>query len=481
MPALLANISQSLRALRRNARLYLISNTLQAVTAGAFAVLYVLFLTKLGFSTDFIGLVLVVGTIGGGLGIVPASALVHRLGFRALLLWSDFVGGAAFALQLFFPTAPVILITTLAAGASFALFLVVNAPFLAANSSEQERTALFGLNNALGFLAAVVGSLLGGLLPDAFRQAHLGEGGRLPWLRLLLVHNTDARILQLSLMTSALIAVPAFIPILFLREQRKVASSPPPLPPALGRGASDVTSEPEFPSPRGERGSRGEATLSRRLREGWRATLEEARGVIGRFSVTQALIGFGAGLYFPYLSVYFVDDLHTTYTFWGVFNAVMTVSLAGAALLSAPLAARYGKMPVSVIAQILSIPFLVAMGLFPVVWIVSLTLLVRTFLMNIPGAPLQAYLMEAVPEHRRVIASGVYNVSFQLMGAIGSGVGGVLIHRIGFPKTVIIAAPFYAVSAILLIVWFGLRRPSHGADTGDTITPQLTIEETLTR
>ena len=496
MPALLANIIPSLRALRRNARLYLISNTLQAVTAGAFAVLYVLFLTNLGYGTDFVGLTLVIGTIGGGLGILPASMLVARMGFRALLLWSDFVGGVAFALQLFFPTRPVILLTTLAAGASFALFLVVNAPFLAANSSEQERTALFGLNNALGFLAAVVGSLLGGLLPPAFRALRLGYGGRLPWLHPLLVHTTEARILQLSLMASALIAVPAFIPILFLREEGTVSSHAV-LVPGHVRGEEPPAAEVAVQAPlsragkgsggKGSGGRRGSASrdeatsLAHRLREGLRATLEEARGVIGRFSVTQALIGFGAGLYFPYLSVYFVDDLHTTYTFYGVFSAVMTVSLAGASLLSAPLAARHGKMPVSVIAQILSIPFLLAMGLFPIVWIVSLTLLVRTFLMNIPGAPLQAYLMEAVPENRRVIASGVYNVSFQLMGALGSGVGGVLFHRLGFQATVLIATPFYAVSALLLIVWFGLRRPPRSTDTGDTLSPPLPIEETLTR
>ena len=472
MPAPLANIGSSFRALRRNARLYLISNTLQAVTAGAFAVLYVLFLTKLGYSTDFIGLVLVIGTIGGGLGIIPASALVERMGFRALLLWSDFVGGVAFALQLFFPTPLIILMTTLAAGASFALFIVVNAPFLAANSSEHERTALFGLNNALGFLAAVIGSLLGGLLPSWFNHLPLAAHDRLGWLRPLLVGNGDARALQLALMASGLIALPAFIPILFVRDEGGKAT---PLTTHAGAVATQDAAR------RVSRARVTRALLSRRLREGWRATLEEARGVIGRFSVTQALIGFGAGLYFPYLSIYFVKDLHTSLTFFGVFNAVMTVSLAGSALLSAPLAARYGKMPVSVIAQILSIPFLVAMGLFPVVWVVSSTLLVRTFLMNIPAAPLQAYLMEAVPERRRVIASGVYNVSFQLVGALGAGVGGLLIDRLGFPATILFAAPFYAASSILLIVWFALRRPPHVSTMDDQIVSGVTIPETLVR
>lgn len=467
MPAPLANLGASFRALRSNARLYLISNTLQAVTAGAFAVLYVLFLTKLGYSTDFVGLVLVIGTIGGGLGIIPASALVERLGYRALLLWSDFVGGVAFAAQLFFPTPPVILVTTVAAGASFALFLVVNAPFLAANSSEHERTALFGLNNALGFLAAVVGSLLGGGLPDWFRHAPFDGNGALAWLRPLLVRNADARTLQVALMASALIAVPAFIPILFLTDERRAPSLA-----VTPRGERDEDHSQDVPMVRW-------GGFKARLSDGWRASMREARGVIGQLSATQALVGFGAGLYFPYLSIYFVNDLHTSLTFFGVFSAVMTVSLAGASLLSAPLAARYGKMPVSVIAQFLSIPFLVAMGLYPIVWIVSATLLVRTFLMNIPGAPLSAYLMEAVPEQRRVIASGVYNVSFQLIGALGAGVGGVLISRIGFPLTILLAAPFYAASSVLLVVWFGMRRQPPAPPLDDELPAPLVVSQPL--
>ncbi len=490
MPAPLANLGASFRALRSNARLYLISNTLQAVTAGAFAVLYVLFLTKLGYSTDFVGLVLVIGTIGGGLGIIPASALVERLGYRALLLWSDFVGGVAFAAQLFFPTPPVILITTVAAGASFALFLVVNAPFLAANSSEHERTALFGLNNALGFLAAVVGSLLGGGLPTWFRHLSFDGNGALAWLRPLLVRNADARTLQVALMASALIAVPAFIPILFLTDERRVSSLAV-TPRGAGKPVPEVATLAPIPLEGGRGGgdedhSQDSLTarwlgFKARLSDGWRASMREARGVIGQLSATQALVGFGAGLYFPYLSIYFVNDLHTSLTFYGVFSAVMTVSLAGASLLSAPLAARYGKMPVSVIAQFLSIPFLVAMGLYPIVWIVAATLLVRTFLMNIPGAPLSAYLMEAVPEQRRVIASGVYNVSFQLIGALGAGVGGILINRLGFPLTILLAAPFYAASSILLVVWFGLRGRPAAPPLDDELPAPLVAPEPLKR
>src|SRR5260370_213701 len=108
---------------------------------------------------------MVIGPMGGGLGTLPASPLAARLGWRRVLLLSDLVGGVAVAVQFVFPTPPVIIVTTLGVGASVALFLVVNAPFLAANSTPTERIALFGLSTALGYLAAVAGSLLGGFLP----------------------------------------------------------------------------------------------------------------------------------------------------------------------------------------------------------------------------------------------------------------------------------------------------------------------------
>src|SRR5262249_62007498 len=82
---MLANTLDRFRALGRNARLYLLSNLLQAATAGAVAILYPFFLTELGYGTEFIGLVLVVGPVGRGLGIIPAKFLVNRLGFRSLL------------------------------------------------------------------------------------------------------------------------------------------------------------------------------------------------------------------------------------------------------------------------------------------------------------------------------------------------------------------------------------------------------------
>src|SRR5579859_671722 len=87
------------RGFSRNAWLYLISNTIQAFSAGAIGVVYTLFLNSAGFGLPFIGVTLFVATAGGALAILPASALTRRYEWRTMLLWSDFIGGVAIFLQ----------------------------------------------------------------------------------------------------------------------------------------------------------------------------------------------------------------------------------------------------------------------------------------------------------------------------------------------------------------------------------------------
>ena len=456
---MLANSLARFRGLRRNARLYVISNTIQAASAGALGVLYTLFLSSLGYGADFIGVVIVIGTIGGGLGILPASPLAARLGWRRVLLLSDLVGGVAVAVQFVFPTPPVIIVTTLGVGASVALFLVVNAPFLAANSTPTERIALFGLSTALGYLAAVAGSLLGGFLPGWMSHTALFTA-----LAPVLDHSAQARAYQLSLLAAGALSLPSIIPILLLRDEPLAAETlaQAPLSP-LGRAASAIDAPilpvagalPPVPMPALDAAKR--LRLRTRLDQG----LAALRGAIGRFTITQALVGFGAGMFFPYVNLYFVKELHATTEYFGVLSALLTVLLALAALVSVPLAGRFGKTRTAVVAALCSVPFLLAMGAFPLLWVVSVAFLVRSFLMNIGGTPLQAFLMEIVPERLRVVASGAFNVSFQLAGAAGSGIGGLLITHLGFRPIFFVAAPFYLTSAFLLLLWFGGRAEAH--------------------
>jgi MFS family permease len=431
---MLANTLLQFRQLSRNARLYLISNTIQAVSAGALAVIYTLYVTSLGYGTDFIGLALVIGTVGGGLGIIPANLLVARWGWRITLICSDVIGAVALGVQVFVPTPPVILVTTLGIGASVSLLLVVNAPFLAGNSHAEERTALFALSSAMGFLAAVVGALLGGFLPGLFASPAVRHSAVIARLTPLLVPGVQSQSFELAILATGALALPSIFPVLLLTDVR--------------------------PAPQTERREppRRRAWLRR---DQWRAAMSATHGVatgpIGRFSATQSILGFGAGLFGPYVAIYFVKALGASVAAFGELTSALTILQAVGTLMVVPIVARVGKIRAAVTVQLISLPFLMLLGLAPALLIGAVAFLIRGPIMNAAGPPLQAYLMESTADDSRVLASGVYNVSWLLASALGAGAGGLMIPRLGFHSVFLTAAGLYAISALLVAFWFGRR------------------------
>ena len=438
---MLSSLIDPFRALSRNAQLYLISNSIQAVTAGALIVIYTLYLTALGYNAGFIGLLAVVGTFGGALGIVPSQFLVNRFGWRTMLIWSDMIGGVAIFLQLVLPTPPLLILTSVGIGASVAIVLVINAPFLAANSTTRDRTALYGLNNALQFLASILGTLLAGFLPAIFTAIDEINSLLLHVHIPLLATNPQARAYQLTLLVMGALAIPSIIPILFLHEAPR----------------EHTASEPRVVHP-------------------WRVRLDSllvqvrvgVRGVIGRFSLFQALLGFGAGLWGPYFNIYVVKQLGLSTFLYGVLTAIATVLIAIASLAAAPLSARFGKTPTIVICHLCALPFLMLIGAIPVLWVVCLAYLIRSTLVYVPNTALQSFLMEAVPERERVIANGVYNVSWQVAWALGALVGGLIVNALGYQAPMLIAVPWYG-GAALLFAWFFWRG---GQRAGERDKPQ---------
>lgn len=450
-----------LRGLSRNARLYLISNVLQAVSAGALTVLYTLYLAALGYDARFIGLVVLVGTIGGGIGIVPAGPLVDRFGWRAMLVWSDIIGAVALLVQLVYPQRAVILVTTVGVGISLAIVLVVNSPLLAATSGPRDRTFLFSLNTALTLVVTVAGELLAGFLPGWFRSPGVSNAGVLQAISPWLVPGAQARAYELALLVTGATALPSIIPVLLLRQPPRSARTPAtaeapapmpaaPLPGAVpGRGTIDVGMTPT------QRATPPLVVWSLRARALTAEARTVATGAIGRFSLSQALIGLGAGLFAPFVSLYFVNQLHASVRYFSVVSSAATILIAGGSLLIVPAANRLGKIRTSVVAQLASLPPLVALGLAPTLPVAAAGYLVHAPLMNAPGPPLQAFLMEQSSEDRRGLASGVYNISWQVANAIGAAIGGILYDEVSHGSIFLVAAGLYAISIVSLALWFG--------------------------
>ncbi|GAC1384472.1 MAG: hypothetical protein NVSMB33_12960 [Ktedonobacteraceae bacterium] len=455
---------------QRNARLYLINNALSGVTTGIILVLYNLYLTSLGYGTDFIGLVLFIGTIGAGVAIFPAGICIDRLGGKFVLIWSTLLIGFAGIGQILFRQPLPLLVSGFIAGAAFAFWLVVNAPFLTRNSTPVERPHLFSLNIVLGLVTTVLGSVLGGALPTWFRSIGWLMG-RLPWeLNLLFANQPDPRSYQLAMLLAGAIALPSFIPLFLLHDDRPGRN--------VRRGA--VAEQEKMVQERSMAGLAPvmpnsdlvifdhDPVLSRLTSSIFRLP-SILRSPLFLLILVQAFIGAGAGLFIPYFNIYFVQHLKASPALFGVLSGSATAINALMTLAAPWLAMRVGKVNSVSLTQLLSIPLLIALGLTSVLPLAATLYLFRQGFMDMSNGVLQVFSMEAVPEQHRGLANSSYQVAFQVPWALSAPLGGILIAHSGYPVVFIGGAVCYLLACATLWGNFGGDREKRSGRQKESI------------
>jgi MFS family permease len=166
------NYLSTIRQFDRNVRLYLVTlATIGIGFIGLFSLLINLYLLRLGYGIEFIGIFGAAGVLTLALFAVPAGIIGGRLGSRrALILGMVFISvGLALVLQseLMPPSirAAWLVSTYVLSWIGGALMIVNGSPFMMANTASQERNHAFAVSNAVLPLAAFVGAIIGGLLP----------------------------------------------------------------------------------------------------------------------------------------------------------------------------------------------------------------------------------------------------------------------------------------------------------------------------
>ncbi|MFQ6116936.1 MAG: MFS transporter, partial [Candidatus Bipolaricaulia bacterium] len=157
-----------LRGFSRNARLYLLFSFLSGLTFSVYYLFFNLYILSMDYDPGFLGL-LVALPMGINLIVaIPAGLLGDRIGYRRAML-----GGTALMVLstvgiALLPSARSLVLFSLASGLGSSLVWVVGAPFMAQNSSEEERTHLFSVQFAVNTFSGFFGYLLGGGLPALF-------------------------------------------------------------------------------------------------------------------------------------------------------------------------------------------------------------------------------------------------------------------------------------------------------------------------
>ncbi len=404
---------QQLRRFSRDARLYLASIAVVGLAwLGLYAVLFNLYLLRLGYGPEFIGLVNGVGFLVNALFSLPAGTLGSRWGIRRLM-----IAGMGLQAVMGLPTPfthllPVswragwLLATNALAWVGGALYMVNGTPFLMAVTTPRERDHVFSMMTALFPLAGFLGSLVSGLLPGLL-AAKLGASldGPAPYGYTLLV-----------------------APILY--------------------GLSLVALL----------GTRGYGTLQRQ--EAAPATGSSPHVLITLIAliVLLQLAGeWGARVFF---NVYLDAGLSTPTSLVGTLFAVAQLLSVPAALAMPLLVGRLGRERTITLAALSVAGSLLPMALIPH-WVAGgLGFMGMIAAASISASAFMVYHQDIMPARWRAITSGAVSTAMGLSSSAMAFGGGYIIGTAGYRSLFLLGATLTAAGALLF--WICFRVPGGG-------------------
>ncbi|HXM53173.1 MAG TPA: MFS transporter [Candidatus Binatus sp.] len=392
------------------AREYLAYSLLAGVAVAIYNLVFNLYMSALGFSNDLIGVFNALPAVGLLLVGLPFAALADRIGYRLFLL-----GGASLAVvaSIVLALVSVRLIAVLAAG-SFGLALIVFAvlggPLLAQVSTEAERVALFAVSQALSWVSALAGNLLGGAIPEAAA-------------RLTHVSSASAGAMRWAFAAMAVLTVVA-LPLL-VRLARRVELKPAAV----------------FP-----------------IRE----LLQVDAARFARLLLPILLLGIGAGMYLNFLQLYLAQRFGLTAGPIGVVFAVGAALTAVASLLAPSLGRRLGLTRTIGVSPLIGAPLVLALAFLMILPVALVIITVRQLVLNLQGPLSQAFGMAYVePRQRARYATAQIVVSGIGLGGIGPLLSGFLQVRGGYQLAFSVSAAFYLLAGLTFLLLFGrVRLPS---------------------
>lgn len=393
--------------LSRNAKLFLVATVFQGLGSGIWQVLFYLYLNlrEVGFQMDFIGNMFTVGAIATGLVALPAGLLCERIGPKKAILigLSANLAGLAQILVLQ-PTS--LLVASLASGLVGTVAWVASAPFMVENSSSEERTYLFSLQSTLGIIMAVVGSYVGGLMPDLF-NASLG-----------LSTGVDGSAVgyRMSLAISIVLTLAAAFPVLFVNQSRKL----------------EMQRMVDLLSLKNIRSSR----------------------TIIKFMIPTALIGFGAGFVVPLVNPFFKDRHKATAGQVGIISALGNITLGIAILVTPVLSKRLTKARIVVLCEYLSMPFIMLTSLSPNLTWAAGSYIARTALMNMAGPIGTTFQMESVTPAERATTNGLMVMSDNIPRAVTASVSGAMMTQNDYFTPFVYMTVAYFIASSLYFMFF---------------------------
>lgn len=369
------SLSDQFHGYNKNIKLSFTANIITQIGMGIFMVIYNFYIRELGLSDSVNGQVISMTSLATAIILVPAGLISDRFGRKKVIFYGIIISGILLLLRSLVDLHEPLVILAFAGGLSMAFLQVSGIPWMAENSTAEQRVNLFSLHFALLTGANVVGNLLGGLLNDAFS-----------------LFFNDLNSIRFTLIIGAVIFIMGAFPAAKFQEMpRKKESS--------------------------SKKSRTFSELS------WK---NEGVKMIVLFAGAQLMIGFGAGLVIPYLNLYFADRFGAPTSAIGFIISLGQAATALAMVIGPLVAKKVGEVKAVVFLQLSSLPFLLLTAFAEHLWIAALGFLFRQALMNAANPIQSSLMMSKVDDSVKGLANSVnqmvFNLGWALMGPVSMGI-----------------------------------------------------------
>lgn len=400
-----------LRKFSRNVRLYFVTASLIGFTIeGVHALLFNLYLLRLGYGPEFVGLI-----NGTGMGVfalvsLPAGRLNQHWGSRRTMLAGIILIVVGYGLLLSVEFDPGswrdgwMVITYVLVSIGAAVYFVNTAPFLMDVTSLEERNHVFATYAAIGSLAGFTGSLIGGILPGRigiFVGASLSQA--VPY--------------RYALLIATLFLLPAILAV-------RATTPEPRARPISGK---HVQARP--------------ASFS----------------LIVLLTLVRLLAVTSMGVVHIFFNVYLDTRLNVSTAQIGVVLAIGRLLSVPAALTVPLLAARWGNGLASLWSSWATVFAIIPLALIPHWSAASLGYMGVMALSAIRYPTFMVYTMDVVSPEQRGIVSGAGEMAAGLSFAFMALSGGYIITSLGFHSLFLTGAILTGVAALIFRLHFRRR------------------------
>jgi MFS family permease len=368
-----------------------------------FNVIYNIYLLKIGFNEETIGKIISAGSLGIVIFSFLAIFFISKLGYKRYLIFSILLAIIFNMLRIFIVNPEYLYwISILSSGLMFSMSVSIY-PLIMGAAKKESITYAFGVNFFSSWSALTIGNLLGGYLPKLFNSYRISL---LTSYRLTLIIGTSLILLGLI---NAL--------------KLKITSS----------------HKSQY------------LNLSKLIK-----TLKDKKDnkIIYEYLLTAFIIGLAAGLFVPFFNVILKNKFNMDSGSIGAIMALSQIITAFAGFVGPLMSEKMGRVKTVTILNLLSVPFLIIMGITNIVILFLISFLLRNTFINM-GEPISSsFILSNIKDDKKIILNSMVSVAFQLGWFIQAPIAGNLMMKFGYSFVFYLAAGIYLLRIVLYYSFF---------------------------